>query len=46
MFALIPWMLRRGYNFWLTLAAGVVLTFSSFLLTVWIGKKFGVQLIP
>jgi hypothetical protein len=46
MFALIPWMLRRGCNFWLTMAAGVALTFASFLLTVWVGKKFGVQLMP
>jgi F0F1-type ATP synthase assembly protein I len=46
MFALIPWMLRRGHNFWLTMAAGVALTFVSFLLTVWVGKKFGVHLMP
>lgn len=46
MFALIPWMLRRGCHFWLTLAAGVILTFICFLLTAWIGKRFGVELMP
>jgi hypothetical protein len=46
MFATIPWMLRRGHNFWLTLAVGILVTFLCFLLTVWIGKKFGVELMP
>lgn len=46
MFAQIPWMLRKGYNFWLTLLIGVVLTFVCFLITVWVGKKFGVELMP
>jgi len=39
-------MLRRVRNFWRTLAAGVVLTFASFLLAAWISKKFRVQLMP
>jgi hypothetical protein len=46
MFAQIPFMLRKGYNFWLTLGVGVAVTFLSFLITVWIGKKFGVELMP
>ena len=46
MFAQIPWMLRKGFNFWLTLAVGVLITFLSVLITVWIGKKFGVELMP
>lgn len=46
MFAQIPWMLRRGFNFWLTLGVGVLITFFAFLITVWIGKKFGVELMP
>lgn len=46
MFAQIPWMLRKGYSFWLSLSIGVLVTFASFLLTVWIGKKFGVELMP
>ncbi|MFP4157705.1 MAG: DUF3147 family protein [Opitutales bacterium] len=46
MFAQIPWMLRKGYSFWLSLGVGIVITFASFLLTAWIGKRFGVQLMP
>lgn len=46
MFAQIPYMLRKGYNFWLTLGVGILVTFLSFLITVWIGKKFGVELMP
>jgi hypothetical protein len=46
MFAQIPWMLRKGHHFWLTLGTGILLTFACFLLTAWIGKKFGVELIP
>lgn len=45
MFAQIPFMLRKGYNFWLTMGVGVLVTFTSFLITVWIGKKFGVALM-
>ncbi len=46
MFAQIPWMLRKGYGFWQSLSVGIFITFASFLLTVWIGKKFGVELMP
>ena len=46
MFAQMPIMLRKGYNFWLTLGVGVLVTFISFLITVWVGKKFGVELMP
>jgi hypothetical protein len=45
MFATIPWMLRKGYNFWLTLAVGMLVTFICFLATAWVGKKFGVELL-
>ncbi len=43
MFVQMPLMLRKGYNFWLTLG---VVTFISFLVTVWIGRRFGVELMP
>jgi len=46
MFAQMPVMLRKGYNFWLTLAVGILVTFLAFLITAWIGKKFGVELMP
>ena len=46
MFAVIPLLLRRGFHFWLALGAGIVVTLICFLATVWIGKKFGVELMP
>jgi F0F1-type ATP synthase assembly protein I len=46
MFAQIPYMLRKGFNFWLTMGVGIVVTFLCFLATVWVGRKFGVELMP
>ena len=46
MFVQIPWMLRKGCNFWLTLGVGVIITFIAFAITAWVGKKFGVELMP
>lgn len=45
MFLLIPWMLRRGYHFGLSLLAGCVMTAILFVLTAWFMKRFGVELI-
>jgi hypothetical protein len=44
MFLLMPWMLRAGHSFWLTLAAGVALTVILYLLTIGIAARFGVRL--
>jgi hypothetical protein len=44
MFVLIPVMLRAGYGFYPTLAAGCALTFVLYLLTMWIGQRFGLAL--
>jgi hypothetical protein len=44
MFLLIPLMLRQGYSFWLSLAAGCVLTMILYSTMVWIGPKFGLRL--
>jgi hypothetical protein len=44
MFLLIPWMLRSGHGFWLTLSAGIALTFILYLLTIGIAARFGVRL--
>ncbi|MBK7162423.1 MAG: DUF3147 family protein [Sphingomonadales bacterium] len=44
MFLLIPWMLRSGHGFWLTLSAGITLTFILYLLTIGIAARFGVRL--
>lgn len=44
MFLLIPWLLRSGTGFWLSLAAGCVLTVVLYLLMMQIGPKFGLRL--
>lgn len=46
MFLLMPWMLARGINFWLTLAACVALTVICFLLSAWLARRFGLSLLP
>ncbi|MEM9026582.1 MAG: DUF3147 family protein [Verrucomicrobiota bacterium] len=45
MFLLMAWMLKSGVGFWLSLLSGCLLTIVSFVLTAWIAKKFGVELI-
>src|SRR6476659_3417928 len=44
MFLLIPAMLRQGYSFWLSLAAGCALTLALYSLMVWAGPRFGLRL--
>jgi len=46
MFIVMPVMLRKGINFWLTLAISIVITIACFALTAVISKKFGVDLLP
>ena len=45
MFAVMPYMLNRGFNFWLTLAVCIIVTFISFTITALVGRKFGVDLM-
>lgn len=44
MFLLIPFLLRKGVDFWPALAAGCVLTICAYLATVLIAARFGVRL--
>ncbi len=44
MFLLMPWMLRSGISFWLTLATGIIFTIILYLLTIQIAARFGVRL--
>ncbi len=44
MFLVMPALLRSGMNFWFALAAGCVLTFLLYLLTISIAARFGVRL--
>ena len=46
MFITMPIMLRKGMNFWLTLVISIAMTCACFALTIIVGKKFGVDLIP
>ena len=41
MFVLIPLMLRAGFGFYLTLAAGCALTFVLYLAALWLGHRLG-----
>ena len=44
MFLLMPVMLRQGVNFWITLAAGCILTFLLYLVTISVAARFGIRL--
>lgn len=44
MFALIPYLLKRGVPFWPSLAAGCVLTMVLYAAMVWAAPRFGVKL--
>ena len=44
MFLLIPAMLRQGFGFWASLAAGCLLTVTLYGLMVWLGPRFGLRL--
>jgi hypothetical protein len=46
MFLLVPWMLQRGINFWLTMLAGMILTCCCFLLATVILRRWGIDLMP
>ena len=44
MFLAIPVMLRSGWNFWIALAAGCMLTVALYLLMINIGPRFGLRI--
>jgi hypothetical protein len=44
MFLLIPWMLRNGQGFWLSLGAGVILTVMLYFLTAMLAARVGVRI--
>ncbi|MBT8036707.1 MAG: DUF3147 family protein [Verrucomicrobiae bacterium] len=45
MFLLMPWMLRKGIHYGFCLLGGCVLTAVLFVLTAWLMKRFGVDLM-
>lgn len=46
MFLILPWMLRHGWGFWGALLANCLLTAGFFWLTVFILRRFGIDLMP
>jgi hypothetical protein len=44
MFLLIPWMLRSGVGFWLSLGAGIALTIALYLLTAMLAARFDIRI--
>lgn len=44
MFLLIPWMLRSGYSFWLSLSGGILLTIILYLITAMLAARVGVRI--
>ena len=46
MFLAMPELLKQGYSFWLSLGICVLITILCFVITAFIGSKFGVSLLP
>jgi hypothetical protein len=46
MFLILPWMLRHGWGFWAALAVNCLLTAGFFWLTVFVLRRFGIDLMP
>ncbi len=46
MFLVMPWLLQKGVNFWLSLGICALVTFACFVLAAMIARRFGVSLIP
>ncbi len=46
MFLILPWMLRSGWGFWPTLISNCLITALLFWTTVFLLRRFGVDLMP
>jgi hypothetical protein len=46
MFLVIPYLLSKSYTFSVALGISIIITFFCFILTTYIAKFFGVNLIP
>ena len=44
MFLVLPWLLRSGFGFWISLFAGMVRTVALYFVMLWIGPRFGLKL--
>lgn len=45
MFLILPWMLRHGWGFWSALAVNCLLTAGFFWATVFLLRRFGIDLL-
>jgi hypothetical protein len=46
MFIILPWMLRHQWGFWTALTANCLLTIGFFWFTVFVLRRFGIDLMP
>jgi len=46
MFIILPIMLNKGISFWFSLLTCILTTFVCFVITAYVGKIFGVNLVP
>lgn len=44
MFLLVPWLLRSGTGFWLSLGIGCAVTVALYILLVWLAPRFNLPL--
>lgn len=44
MFLLVPWLIRSGTGFWLSLGIGCVVTVALYLLLAWLAPRFNLPL--
>jgi hypothetical protein len=46
MFLILPWMLRNGWGFWAALLLNCLFTVGFFWFTVFVLRRFGIDLMP
>ncbi len=44
MFLLLPWLLRQGTGFWLSLGMSCLLTVCLYLITIWLLPRLGIEI--
>ncbi|HTL70724.1 MAG TPA: DUF3147 family protein [Candidatus Eisenbacteria bacterium] len=46
MFLVMPWLMAKGVNFWVSLAICALVTIVCFVVTATVARRFGVHLMP
>ena len=44
MFLLVPWLMRGGFGFWMSLGLGCVVTIALYFLLLWLAPRFNLPL--